>query len=181
MTPPQKSRAVFFDRDDTLIIDKVYLNDPKLIEYMPHVFESLKKLKDNGFDLFIISNQSGVARGLVTVENLNLIHRKMEEDFAKHDIKFSGIYYCPFLPDSNHPDRKPNTGMILRGETEHGIDLKKSWVVGDRLTDVEAGRRAGCRTILLKTQYSRHHNDPNSEPHFEASDLKKMAEIIISN
>lgn len=177
---PQNKKAVFFDRDDTLIIDKVYLNDPNNIEYMPHVFESLKKLQDHGFELFIISNQSGIARGLVTLENLNLIHQKMEEDFAKHGVKFSGIYYCPHLPDSNHPDRKPNIGMLLKGEQEHGVDLKKSWVVGDRMTDVEAGHRAGCKTILLKTSYSRH-TDPGRQPHFESTDLMAMAEIIISN
>jgi D-glycero-D-manno-heptose 1,7-bisphosphate phosphatase len=175
-----KRKAVFFDRDDTLIIDKVYLNDPNLIEYMPNVFSSLKKLIDNNFELFIISNQSGIARGLVTEKNLKLIHDKMEEDFAKHDIKFTGIYFCPHLPESNHPDRKPNIGMILKGEKDHGIDLKQSWVVGDRLTDIEAGRRAGCRTILLKTSYSRH-TDEGPEPHFEASNLEKMAEIILSN
>ncbi len=175
-----RRKGVFFDRDDTLIIDKVYLNDPKLIEYMPGVFESLKKLRDNNFDLFIISNQSGIARGLVTLENLNLIHQKMEDDFAKHGVNFTGIYYCPHLPESNHPDRKPNIGMISKGEKEHNINLKESWVVGDRLTDIEAGVRAGCRTILLKTSYSRH-KDAGPEPHFEAPDLASVAKIIISN
>lgn len=180
MIPEKKKKGVFFDRDDTLIIDKVYLNDVKLLEYMPGVFPALKKLKENNFELFIISNQSGIARGLVTEENLNLIHQKMAEDFAKHDIEFAGIYYCPHLPESNHPDRKPNIGMILKGQQEHGIDLKQSWVVGDRMTDVEAGHRAGCKTILLKTFYSRH-SDEGRTPHFEATDLISMAEIIISN
>lgn len=179
MSPKKTKKAVLFDRDDTLIIDAGYLNDPKLVKYLPGVFEALKALQDNGFDLIIISNQSGIARGIVSEENLKLIHEKMTEDFAKHGVKFTAIYYCPHLPESNHEDRKPNPGMILKAQKAHGLDLEKSWVVGDRGTDIEAGRRAGCRTILLKTQYSRHHNDPGPQAHYEVSDLMAMADIIL--
>lgn len=173
------SKAVFFDRDDTLIIDKVYLNDPKQVEYMPHAFEALKKLVANNFKLFMVSNQSGISRGLVSLDNLNLIHKKMSEDFSKHNILFTGIYYCPHLPESNHPDRKPNPGMLIKAQKEHGIDLKKSWMVGDRQTDIEAGVRAGCKTILLVTQFSRH-SDPGPEPDYKATNLNEVADHILA-
>ena len=145
-----KKKAVFFDRDDTLIVDKVYLNDPAQIEYFSDTFSALKRLADAGYLLFIISNQSGIARGLVDPKNLELIHQKMHADFSQHKIKFTEIYFCPYLPESNHPDRKPNPGMILRAEKDFAVDLSHSWTVGDRISDVEADHRAGLKTILRR-------------------------------
>ncbi|MDZ4661155.1 MAG: HAD family hydrolase [Pseudomonadota bacterium] len=173
-----KKKAVFFDRDDTLIVDKVYLNDPQQIEYLSDTFLALKRLSDAGYLLFIISNQSGIARGLVDPKNLELIHKKMTDDFMQHGIKFAGIYFCPHLPESNHPDRKPNPGMILRAEKDHPIELTQSWVVGDRTTDIEAGLRVGLKTILLQALPSRH-NDPGPQPNFTAKSLTEVAGIIL--
>jgi D-glycero-D-manno-heptose 1,7-bisphosphate phosphatase len=143
-------KTVFFDRDGTLIIDKVYLNDPEQIVYLPGVFEALAKLRDAGFQFVIVTNQSGVPRGLVSIENLNEIHRRIEAEFAKHDIHFAGIYYAPFSVESNHEMRKPNAGMLQEAAAKHHIDLPQSWIVGDRLTDAEAGHKAGCRSIFLE-------------------------------
>ena len=144
-----KKKAVFFDRDGTLIVDKIYLNDPDQIEYFPGAFEALTQLRDAGFEFVIVTNQSGVARGIVQVENLDEIHRRMRASYAEHGVKFLGFYYAPYSVESNHPMRKPNAGMLLAAAAEHGIDLSQSWMVGDRISDVEAGRKAGCRTILL--------------------------------
>lgn len=142
-------KTIFFDRDGTLIIDKVYLNDPDGIEYLPGVFGALQRLRDEGFEFVIVTNQSGVARGIVSMENLNEIHRRISAEFARHGISFAGIYSAPYSVESNHPMRKPNPGMLLAAAEEHGLDLASSWMVGDRMTDVEAGHRAGCRTVLL--------------------------------
>lgn len=155
-------KTVFFDRDGTLIIDKVYLNDPDQIVYLPGVFEALRKLRDAGFQFVIVTNQSGVARGIVSIENLNEIHRRIMDEFSRHGIAFAGIYYAPYSVESDHEMRKPNPGMLLSAASDHRADLKSSWMVGDRMSDVEAGHRAGCRTILLSGT-----DDPAESP-FEA-------------
>ncbi len=142
-------KAIFFDRDGTLIVDKIYLNDPDQIEYLPGVFTALKKFRDAGFIFFIATNQSGVPRGRVTIKNLNEIHRRMKAKFAEHGVDILEFYYAPYLTDHDHIFRKPNPGMLLQAAEEYNVDLGKSWMFGDRLTDVEAGRRAGARTIWL--------------------------------
>lgn len=150
MTVSPKRKTVFFDRDGTLIIDRVYLNDPDQITYLDGVFEGLALLRDRGFEFVIVTNQSGVARGIVTLENLAEIHRRIEAEFERHGIKFAGIYSAPYSVESNHPTRKPNPGMLLEADREIGVDFAKSWIVGDRMSDVEAGHRAGCRAVLLE-------------------------------
>ncbi|MDX9730709.1 MAG: HAD family hydrolase [Bdellovibrionales bacterium] len=142
-------KTIFLDRDGTIIIDKVYLNDPDQIEYLPDVFEALRLLRDAGYQFVIVTNQSGIARRLVTMENLDEIHRRIQAEFSKHGIHFSGFYYAPYSVESRHPIRKPNPGMLLRGAEDHRANLESSWMVGDRITDVIAGSRAGCRTVLL--------------------------------
>lgn len=142
-------KAIFFDRDGTLIVDKGFLNDPDGIEYLPGVFQALRLLRDEGYIFVVATNQSGIARGLVTMNQLDAIHAKLRRDFARHGIYFDGFYYAPFPTTWNHRRRKPNPGMIENAAADIGIDLQKSWMVGDRMTDVEAGHRAGCRSILL--------------------------------
>jgi D-glycero-D-manno-heptose 1,7-bisphosphate phosphatase len=173
-------KTVFFDRDGTLIIDKIYLNDPEQITYLPGVFEALQELRDAGYKFVVVTNQSGVARGIVTIENLHEIHRRIEVEFAKHGITFAGFYYAPYSVESNHELRKPNPGMLLAAENDHGIDLTRSWMIGDRGSDVVAGHRAGCRTILLEGVENA---DTISEikPHFVTNDLRKAARFIIDN
>ncbi len=144
-----KKKAVFLDRDGTLIVDKVYLNDPAQIEYLPGVFEALRLLRDAGYIFCLATNQSGVARGLVQLENLHKIHGIIAADFHGHGVEFAGFYYAPYPVESNHPMRKPNSGMLDAGAVDHGIDLSQSWMIGDRMSDVEAGTRAGAGTILL--------------------------------
>jgi D-glycero-D-manno-heptose 1,7-bisphosphate phosphatase len=173
-------KAVFFDRDGTLIVDKVYLNDPDQIEYLPGVFEALRLLRDRGFSFAIVTNQSGVARGLVSISNLEEIHRRMTERFALEGIAFVGIYYAPHAADSNHEMRKPNPGMLQTAAIEHGIDLSQSWIVGDRMSDVEAGTRAGCRSVLLTGE-----DDPSfskfEPPTATVSTLQEMAKAILDH
>lgn len=142
-------KTIFLDRDGTLIIDKVYLNDPDQIEYLPDVFEALRLLRDAGFQFVVVTNQSGIARRLVTLENLDETHRRIRDEFARHGVKFAGFYYAPYSVESNHPIRKPHPGMLLRGALDHRADLSQSWMVGDRISDIVAGSRAGCKTVLL--------------------------------
>jgi D-glycero-D-manno-heptose 1,7-bisphosphate phosphatase len=144
-----KSPAVILDRDGTLIVDRVYLNDPDGIEYLPGVFEALRLLRDHGFKLFVATNQSGVPRGVVDVKNLDEIHRRIQAKFCSEGVDLISFHSAPYMTDYSHPLRKPNPGMILEAARWHNLDLPRSWMVGDRMTDVEAGHRAGTRSVLI--------------------------------
>ena len=173
-------KAVFFDRDGTLIIDKIYLNDPNDIEYLPGVFEGMRKLQEAGYAFVIVTNQSGVPRGLVQLENLEQIHKNIATDLAKHEIEVLDFYYAPHLVESNHHLRKPNPGMLEKGIEAFDIDPKQSWMVGDRMTDVEAGRRASTRTVFLEgTEDPK--ESPFEAPDFIAKDFNKVVEFILSS
>ncbi len=144
-----QKKAVFFDRDGTLIVDKIYLNDPGQIEYLDEVITSLKKIQSHGYDFIVVTNQSGIARGIVDEANLFKIHKIIDDFFKSHQIKVLDYLYAPYLTSSNHYYRKPQSGMLQEGSVLYNIDLSKSWMVGDRMTDVEAGHRAGTKSILL--------------------------------
>jgi D-glycero-D-manno-heptose 1,7-bisphosphate phosphatase len=149
MTNQPGKKAVIFDRDGTLIVDKIYLNNPDEIEYLPGVFSALRLLRDTGFVFAVATNQSGVARGIVDVRNLDEIHRRMRAKFASCGIDILSFHSAPFMTNTDHPLRKPNPGMLLEAIRWHGIDPKVSWMVGDRLSDVEAGHAAGMKGALL--------------------------------
>lgn len=171
-----QKKAVFLDRDGTLIIDKVYLNDPEQIVYLPRVIEGLKIMRDHGFVFLVATNQSGVARGIVSIKNLDEIHRRIAAEFSRNGIDILNFYSAPFMTDSDHILRKPNPGMILEGATHFNIDLSQSWMIGDRMSDVEAGHRAGCRSILIRGAEPIH--GPFSPPEAEVDDLFEAAHVI---
>ena len=130
------------------------------------------------YKIIIVTNQSGVPRGLVQIPNLNEIHRRIRAEFARHAVDIAGFYYAQFLVESNHRLRKPNPGMLLEATNDHGIDLSQSWMVGDRMTDVEAGHRAGTRSIFLRGS-----EEPTSiprRPEFVANDLYEVADFILN-
>ena len=129
----------------------------------------------------MVTNQSGIARGIVTLENLDEIHRRIRAAFAEQGIEFRAIYYAPYAVDSNHPLRKPAPGMLLKGAEECEADLKSSWMIGDRLSDVVAGPRAGCRSILLTGVEE---PDPSaaaeSQPEFIVDTLTQAVDKILT-
>ncbi|MDZ4084108.1 MAG: HAD family hydrolase [Bdellovibrionales bacterium] len=184
MNSPAKplKKTVFLDRDGTLIIDKIYLNDPDQIEYLPGVFEALVRLRDHGFQFIVVTNQSGIARGIVSVDNLNETHRRIRVAFAEHGVEFKEFYYAPYSVESNHPMRKPHPGMLLQGAIEFDADLAKSWMIGDRLSDVIAGSRAGCRSILLTGVELPDPTSPQeAQPTFVVDSLLEAAERILNS
>lgn len=153
-----KASAVFLDRDGTIIDDVGYIARPEDVRLLPHAAEGIRRFNGAGHLVVIVSNQSGVARGLFDEEAMMTVHRRVVEALEKEGCRIDGAYYCPFLNgedakveayrrDSNL--RKPEPGMLLLAAEDMGIDLGKSWMIGDALRDVEAGRRAGCQTILL--------------------------------
>jgi D-glycero-D-manno-heptose 1,7-bisphosphate phosphatase len=146
-----KRPAVLLDRDGTLIVDLIYLNDPNRIEYLPGVFQALRLLRDHGFVFCVATNQSGVPRGVVDVRNLDEIHRRIQGKFCAEGVDILSFHSAPYMTDSDHFFRKPNPGMLLEAARWYGLDLTRSWMIGDRMTDVEAGHRAGARTALVGT------------------------------
>ena len=141
--------AVFLDRDDTLIENIPYLGDPSQVRLMPGAAEACQILKQAGFPLFVVSNQSGVGRGLITKEQVRAVDLKMESLLGKPRA-IDGYYHCYAAPGDPYDERrKPSPVMLQEAAREHGLDLAYSTMVGNRLSDIEAGLRAGCFTVLL--------------------------------
>ncbi len=150
--PHQSSRpAVFLDRDGTLIEDIPYLHEPQGVRLLPGVADGLKRLRAAGFTLAVATNQSGIARGYYAEADMHRVNMEMLRQLHREGVDLDGVYFAPHLPDADHPDRKPSPGMLLRAADELRLDLARSWMVGDQVTDLEAGRRAGCRAILVST------------------------------
>jgi histidinol-phosphate phosphatase family protein len=146
------AKAVFLDRDHTLNPDSGYISDPNKFDLYPWVPEELKKLKLKGFLLIVVSNQSGIARGLITWEQLNLIHRKMDEILdQKVNIKIDSYQVCPHHPDEGCDCRKPKPKLLIAAAQAFQIDLSESFMVGDRDSDMNAGKKAGVKQALLVT------------------------------
>lgn len=154
----EKSPAVFLDRDGTIIKDKHYLSDPDEIEFYDGVFPALRRLQESGYDLIVVTNQSGVARGLMTEKDVRALHMRLEQLLADENIHLLDLYYAPYHPSAENPRylegkefRKPRPGMLHQADEDHGIDFQSSYMIGDKLSDIEAGNRVGCKTILVKT------------------------------
>ena len=136
-------RAVFLDRDGTLIVDVGYPRDPDAVVLMPGAADALRSLPSD-VALVIVSNQSGIARGLITPTQAAAVQARVEADFAAAGVRFAGAYQCPHGPDDGCACRKPAPGMLLQAARELDLELPASIVVGDKPSDVEAGRNAGC-------------------------------------
>lgn len=143
--------AVFFDRDGTLIEEAHYCADPARVKILPGVPAALQRLKQAGFLTFVITNQSGIGRGLITEAQYRAVEAEMLRQAGAGLI--DAVYFCPEAPNTGSLRRKPEPGMVLEAAAEHGIDLRRSYFVGDKAADIECGRRAGTRTILVRTGY----------------------------
>lgn len=179
-------RAIFLDKDGTLVENVPNNVNPALIQLSWQAGHGLSLLKQLGFALIVVTNQPGVAKGLFTEAALRPVEHRLAERFAQYGAMLDGFYYCPHSPDgtigryavSCHC-RKPMPGMLLRAAQEHDIDLSQSWMIGDILNDIEAGRRAGCRTILIdngnETEWAL---SALRTPHFTAPDLYAAATVV---
>ncbi|NDA10035.1 MAG: HAD family hydrolase [Verrucomicrobia bacterium] len=141
--------AVFLDRDDTLIENIPYLGDPSKVRLMPGAAEACQKLRQAGYFLFVVSNQSGVGRGLITKEQVRSVDLKMESLIGAAGT-ISGYYHCFATPGDPYDERrKPSPAMLQEAAHEHVLDLARSFMIGNRLSDIQAGLQAGCSAILL--------------------------------
>jgi D-glycero-D-manno-heptose 1,7-bisphosphate phosphatase len=153
---PSAKSAVFLDKDGTLVADTPYAADAGALQLLPDVPDGLRILAKAGFALVIVTNQSGVARGLVSLQSLAAARDRLAELFVDAGAVLSGFYYCPHhrdgvvAPYARECDcRKPQPGLLRRAAQELGLELSSSWMVGDLPSDVDAGQRAGCRTVLV--------------------------------
>jgi D-sedoheptulose 7-phosphate isomerase len=145
----KNSPAVFIDRDGTIARDVPYCSRPEDLELLPGAGRAIKLLNEAGFKVILITNQSGVSRGYFSEETLKNIHCKLKADLNRFEAHLDGIYYCPHHPDQGCDCRKPKAGLILQAAREHGLDLTRSFMIGDKIQDVEAGLAAGCKCILI--------------------------------
>ena len=169
------SRAVFVDKDGTLVLNVPYNVDPERIALTPRAIEGLERIVHEGYGLIIVSNQPGAAMGLFREESLKEVESHLRRTLPALD----GFYYCPHLPGAGCGCRKPEPGLLERAARERGVDLAASRMVGDILDDIEAGRRAGCRTILLDVgNETEWRLSASRRPHHVVADLAEAAEII---
>jgi histidinol-phosphate phosphatase family protein len=142
-------RAVFVDRDGTLNVNIDYLGDPAGYKLYPGVAEGLRLLRQKGFLIIVVTNQSGIGRGFFDEGALARIHEKMRADLAKGGASVDALYFCPHTPEQKCACRKPGTAMFEQAIREHGIEAARSFVIGDMKMDVEAGQKIGARTALV--------------------------------
>ena len=165
-----KQKAVFIDRDGTINRYVGFLKDIDEFELIDGVAEAIKKINESGYLAIVITNQPVIARGEVSITELNMIHNKMETLLGNKGAYIDAIYYCPHHPDKGFEGerieykiecdcRKPKPGMLLRAAKDYNIDLEKSWMIGDGINDVKAGKAAGCRTALIDDDNNSLNND----------------------
>jgi len=169
------SPAVFVDRDGTIMENCDYCSDPKDVKIFPGVPDALRRLKSKGFKLVIVTNQSGIGRGLITVEQYRAVEAEVLRQLGAGLI--DATYFCPDVPGQHSSCRKPAPGMIVEATRQHQIDLTRSFLIGDKEIDVECGRNAGVRTIRVKTGPER--EMAGSMADWITKDVPAAAEIIL--
>ncbi len=177
--------ALFLDRDGTLVHPRHYPSRPEDLLLYDDIASELRSLQAAGFRLVVITNQAGIARGYFDEAALQRMHEYLSGELAHLDVRLDGIYHCPHHPEGVIAElaircecRKPQPGMLLRAAADLDIDLKRSWFVGDILDDIEAGNRAGCRTILVDLGTEALPQDPIRTPDFVARDTKHALALI---
>jgi len=188
-------KAVFLDRDG--VLNELVLNtatgeyepphSPEDLILFPHVIESLRVLQAADFELFLVSNQPDYAKGKTTLEMIQAVHTRFDHILTSGGIHFREYYYCYHHPNGIVPEysfvcecRKPNPYFLLKAARDYGIDLKNSWMIGDRDSDVTCGKAAGVKTILVEDPRSMMHRG-SSKPEFTAANLKDAVTIILHN
>jgi D-glycero-D-manno-heptose 1,7-bisphosphate phosphatase len=167
--------AVFIDRDGTIIHDADYCSDARQVRLLPSVAEALKRLKSHGFRLIIITNQSGIGRGYFSLEQYRAVEAEILRQLGNNLV--DATYFCPHMPDDGCTCRKPQSGMIVQAAREHGLDLRRSFLIGDKESDAECGQNAGIRTIRVRTGLDR--KTTNSVADWVVENLPAAVEIIL--
>lgn len=181
-----RRRAVFLDRDGTINVDHGYVFRPEEFEFVPGAPEAIRRLKEAGCLVIVVTNQAGVARGLYDETDVHHLHRHLDRELARHGAAIDAYYYCPHHPEKGREPylrecacRKPLPGMLLQAAADFALDLKESFLVGDKRSDIEAGLAAGCMPILVETGYGAGvENLPSDIP--RVADLAEAAALILN-
>jgi D-glycero-D-manno-heptose 1,7-bisphosphate phosphatase len=176
--------AVFLDRDGTVTEEVGYLNHISRYRLLPGVGAAIRRLNEAHLATVVVTNQSGVGRGYFPEEVVREVHERMIVDLRAEGARLDGVYYCPHVSADRCDCRKPNTGMLRDAANGLGLDLKKSFVVGDRHGDIELGHRAGARSVLVRTGYGEgelawHVKNWPAQPDFVAVDLADAVEWVL--
>lgn len=178
----KQARFVLLDRDGTIIVDKDHLTDPDEVELIPGVVIALRKLKSLGLGIIILTNQSVIGRGYISLSTLNAIHKRMLNLLSENNATIDAIYFCPHRPEDNCSCRKPKLGLAQQASKKIGFDLKTSFVIGDNRADIEMGKKMGATTILVKTGYGKKvAQEKLTEPDYIVDDLMEAANTIEQN
>jgi D-glycero-D-manno-heptose 1,7-bisphosphate phosphatase len=172
-------RAVFLDRDGTINREVGVLSDPDEVELLPGAAEAIARLNEDGWLVIVVSNQSGVGRGYFTEEAVEKVHQRLQMILSDEGARFDAIYYCPYHPDTGCDCRKPALGLLRQAVADFDIDVCRSFVIGDKVSDVEMGHRAGCRTALVLTGYGEEAQSKANRADFIAPDLYAAVDWVL--
>jgi len=153
--------AVFLDRDGTLMEERNYCSRPEDVWVFAHVPQGLQRLAQAGFQLVLITNQSGIGRGYFTQARFRAVQAELARQLAP--ARLDAVYFCPSVPEMGDPRRKPSPAMVLEAARDLGLDLARSWFVGDKAIDAECGHRAGTRTVLVRTGHGPGESDADAD------------------
>jgi histidinol-phosphate phosphatase family protein len=172
--------AVFIDRDGTIAKDVQYCSCPNDFELVSDAGKSIKLLNEAWLKVILITNQSGIGRGYFSEETLEKIHKKMTDDLVNYGAHVDAVYYCPHKPADNCDCRKPKSGLIIKAARDHNIDLASSYMVGDKMHDIMAGKNAGCRTILIQSSNEDVFNDIYCVPDITVGSFHQAVQYILN-
>jgi D-glycero-D-manno-heptose 1,7-bisphosphate phosphatase len=177
--------AIFLDRDGTLNEEVDYLSDPEQLVLISGAAAAVARLNALGIPVVVVTNQSGIGRGKYSWQDFEAVMKRMGTLLASENAQIDAVYASPHHEQAlgeyavtDHPERKPNPGMLVRAAAEHGLDLSRSWMVGDKALDLEAGRRAGCRVALVRTGYGSRVDGSRAD--LVAENLPEAVELILS-
>jgi D-glycero-D-manno-heptose 1,7-bisphosphate phosphatase len=170
-----KSAAVFVDRDGTIMRDADYCSDPSQVEVFESAVDALRRLKNAGYKIIVITNQSGIGRGFFTEEQYRAVEAEVSRQLGNGLI--DATYFCPDRPGQPSTYRKPAPGMVLQAAKEHGVDLSRSFLIGDKEIDAECAHNAGVRAIRVRTGFDK--MTEGSSADWVAEDLPAASEIIL--
>jgi D-glycero-D-manno-heptose 1,7-bisphosphate phosphatase len=181
---PKPRQAVFLDRDGTVAEDVGYLNHLSRFQMYAYSAAAIRRLNEAKLPVVIVTNQAGVARGYFPEELVQQVHARMIAELAAQGARVDAVYYCPHADEDNCACRKPRPGMLERAAREHHLELRGSWMVGDRSVDMEMAHATGCRSILVLSGYGRgeyewHHKNWKRQPEHIVENLEKAVEIIL--
>ena len=174
------NRAVFLDRDGTLAHDPGYLRDPAQVRLIDGAVEALAALTRAGFHLVVVTNQSGIARGLLTAADLESVHAEIARQLAPHEVRIAAWLHCPHHPDDGCACRKPGTVLHRQAAATLGLDLEASWCIGDRLGDLQPADALGARAVLVRTGEGARHEQAAREAGYPVvEDLSAAAALVL--